>query len=238
MKKGEKLEKLIKEKYVGWSMARFADHVGIKKTTLHDITKKESLDKVSIENIKTIATGLGMSIEELLFRLDSDAPISNRIDFKVKESREEYRVNPSQKNQYISDLNFYGDISAGIPSELQMIVQPDKIEFPKTLLGKYADRNDIYLLKVNGESMNTIIPNGSYVVCLPLKDYYELKDNDIVIYDYNNDGGMKRFRKTEDKVIFSPESTNKDYHDVIISSDALENVEIKAKVIFYVVNAD
>ena len=235
MKKGEKLEKIIKEKYVGWSIARFAEHAGIKKTTLHDITKKESLDKVAIENIQLIAKALGFSIEELLFRLDNDLNYSERIDYRVRESNDEpYRT----KKSAISTLNFYGAVSAGKVENVEGIEKAEQIELPKIFLGRHQDREDIFMMKVNGESMNKVLPVDSLIACLPVNDIYKVKNNDIVIFEYNNEIAVKRFKMNDKNIIFSPQSTNDEFHDVVIPRETENDVKIIAKVISYHVCLD
>lgn len=70
MKMGEKLHSIIKEVYPYISLAEFARRAGVKKTTMHDIIKKENLDKVEIGNFKRIANTMGMTIDELIERLE------------------------------------------------------------------------------------------------------------------------------------------------------------------------
>ena len=234
MKKGEKLEKIIKEKYVGWSIARFAEHAGIKKTTLHDITKKENLDKVAIENIQLIAKALGLSIEELLFRLDNDVDYNERIDFQVRESKAIHRT----KDNTTLTLNFYGAVSAGKVENVEGIEKAEQIELPKIFLGRHQDREDIFMMKVNGESMNKVLPVDSLIACLPVSNIYEVKNNDIVIFEYNNEIAVKRFKMNDKNIIFSPQSTNDEFYDVVIPRETENNVKIIAKVISYHVCLD
>jgi len=107
------------------------------------------------------------------------------------------------------------------------------------MLGKYANRKDLFVLKVNGESMNKVIPNGSYVVCKPI-EIEELKEDDIVIFSHDNEYSMKRFRRDEENhlLIFSPESTDRKYHDIVIPYDTMNDLKIYAKVIWYAVTLD
>lgn len=258
MKKGEKLEKMIKEKYLAWSLSRFAEHAGIKKTTLHDITKKESLDKVAIENIQAIAKALDMSIEELLFRLDNDVSVSKKITYinpdssdktMMKEPCYDYLVDESEKYQIylnqtdkhsMSNLNFYGPVSAGSPESVDCIIETEaeQIKLPKIFLGKFSNRKDIFVMKINGDSMNKILPPNSLILCVPISSVSELKPRDIVVFDYNNETSVKRFRETDTQVIFSPESTNENHFDKVIDKNTISEVKIIAKVVSYYVILD
>ena len=104
------------------------------------------------------------------------------------------------------------------------------------MLGKYSNRKDLFALKVNGESMNKVIPNGSYVVCKPIQND-ELKEDDVVIFSHDNEYSMKRFRRDEENrlLIFSPESTDRKYHDIVIPYDTMNDLKIYAKVVWYAV---
>lgn len=238
MKKGEKLERLIKEHYLGWSLAKFADHAGIKKTTLHDLTKKESLDKVAIENIQAIAKALDMSIEELFFRLDNDLSTKDRIDYKVKEESANYNTYKQASDAIaFKDLKYFGYVSAGKLESVEGLTNADSIKLPTVFLGKHKDRDDLFIMKVNGDSMNRVISNGSLLICLPIEKE-ELRNNDIVIFEYNGEMSMKRYRTTNENIIFSPDSTNNNFFDVVIPKDTISEVRILAKIISYHVVLD
>lgn len=238
MKKGEKLEQIIKETYLGWSLGKFADHAGIKRTTLHDITKKESLDKVAIENIQSIAKALGMSIEELLFRLENDLTSKERIDFMVEEEQAKYEVyrNASDSTAF-KEMKYFGCVSAGKLESVEGLTNAESIKLPTVFLGKHKNREELFIMKTNGDSMNKTIPNGSLLICLPI-EREELRDNDIVIFEYNNEMSLKRFRTTDVNIIFSPESTNANFFDVVIPKDTNADVKVLAKIISYHVVLD
>lgn len=242
MKRGKKLELMIKEKFPAWSLNRFADYAGIKRTTMYDITKKETLDKVSVENIIIIAKGLGMSIEELIFRLDKDIQVSKRIEYKEykeEEENEKYQIFLKESEQQsMLNLNFYGQVLAGQPECIDSLEHAEQIKLPKLFLGKYADRKDVFVMKINGDSMNKILPANSLILCVQINSIDELKTRDIVIFSYNNEISVKRFRETESEVIFSPESTNENHFDKVISKTTLSELKIIAKVISYHVVLD
>lgn len=238
MKKGEKLEQIIKEKYIGWSLGKFADHAGIKRTTLHDITKKESLDKVAIENISAIAKALGMSIEELLFRLENDLTSKERLNYTTREEQAKYEIFKKTSDSIaFKEMKYFGCVSAGKLESVEGLSNVESIKLPTVFLGKHKDREDLFIMKTNGDSMNKVIPNGSLLICLPI-EREELRNNDIVIFEYNNEMSLKRFRTTDENIIFSPESTNANFFDVVIPKDTNIEVKVLAKVISYHVVLD
>lgn len=224
MKNSEKLLALISER--GWKVSTLADNADIKYTTLKSLIDRD-LRNITVVQALSIAKALDVKVADFI---DEAAPMEqveqnqNIIDF----------YNPSSNKRSLSVLNYYGPVSAGELTAIECIEKEDTIELPKTMLGKYADREGAFIMRVNGDSMDKIIPNESYVVCIPVEKH-ELHDNDIVIYSYNNESSMKRFSKRGEYVVFSPESYNSSYFDFAIPKDTESEVKILAKVILYAV---
>ena len=221
MTKEEIVEHLMKK--AGYSSRRqFAEAIGIPPTTLNSMLTR-GLGKASIDNVLKVCKGLGITVEEL------EAMEANGWS----EPRRDQRPHPIKL-----ELPLYGSIAAGALSVVDPVTENnvEYIALPKHMLGKYSDSKDLFALKVNGESMNKIIPNGSYVVCKPI-EIEELKEDDIVIFSHDNEYSMKRFRRDEENrlMIFSPESTYKKYHDIVVPYDTINDLKIYAKVIWYAV---
>lgn len=126
-------------------------------------------------------------------------------------------------------------ISAGIPVEVDSILENDlqEIEIPDNLMGKWAGMKDIYITKVSGDSMNKVIPDGS-VIAVKKTNVNCLNDGDIVVFSDQYEYSVKRFYKREDKLIFRPDSTNKEFYDHI-TDDQNQNLIIYGKVVLYLV---
>ncbi len=138
----------------------------------------------------------------------------------------------------IKRIPFYGNVAAGALSVIEPTIQQDVeyIELPHHLLGKYSNSIDLFAMKVNGESMNRIIPNGSIVIAKEC-EITEYKENDIVIFSHDNEYSLKRFRPNdvEGGYLFKSESTNECFKDIFISSSTDIDFKICAKVITYTV---
>ena len=104
-------------------------------------------------------------------------------------------------------------------------------------MGKYAGHNDIYITRVNGESMNKIIPDQSLIAVKPIELSY-LKDGDIVVYNYDNEYAVKKYYKHGDKIVFRPDSDNMAFTDQVINLDSEIDLKIKGKVVLYIVEMD
>lgn len=222
MNRGERLKNIIEEK--GYSVMRLSRESGVPYTTIRSMIER-NLTNASIDNVIKICRVLGIDVESLI----------DQRNGVVTEKKTSYITKPT------ISLPLYGDISAGALSTVEPVTK-DNVEYitlPKNMLGKYANRRDLFTLKVNGESMNKVIPNGAYVVCKPI-EIEELKEDDIVIFSHDNEYSMKRFRRDEENhlLIFSPESTDRKYHDIVIPYDTMNDLKIYAKVIWYAVTLD
>ncbi|MGG3821140.1 XRE family transcriptional regulator [Geobacillus thermodenitrificans] len=222
MDRGERLKNIIEEK--GYSVMSLSRESGVPYTTIRSMIER-NLTNASIDNVIKICRVLGIDVESLI----------DQRNGVVAEKKTSYITKPT------ISLPLYGDIAAGALSTVEPVTK-DNVEYitlPKNMLGKYANRRDLFALKVNGESMNKIIPNGSYVVCKPI-EIEELKEDDIVIFSHDSEYSMKRFRRDEENqlLIFSPESTDRKYHDIVIPYDTMNDLKIYAKVIWYAVTLD
>lgn len=113
------------------------------------------------------------------------------------------------------------------------------VKIPDQFLGKYAGRDDIVIIKANGESMNKIIPNQSYVGII-YRDYdYLPQTGDIIVYRLRGEGlGIKRFIDMYDEIMLKPESTEQIYKEQRFKKETADDFEILGKVVMYNVLLD
>ncbi|WP_040596752.1 LexA family protein [Parvimonas micra] len=222
MRPGEKIKRLRKENRM--TQAQLAKKLGVAPTTVSSWERNDN--NPLMDNITLMAE---------IF----DVPVSYFFDKKdgiiVNEPAIEYSVSPVLKTP------LYGSIAAGALSLVDPVTESNVryINLPAEALGKYSHAKGLFALKVNGESMNKVIPNGSYIACKPI-EIEDLKDDDIVIFSVDNEYSMKRFRRDDENrvLIFSPESTDRKYHDIVVPFDTPNDLKIYAKVIWYAVTLD
>ncbi|WP_085521366.1 LexA family protein [Tuberibacillus sp. Marseille-P3662] len=167
----------------------------------------------------------------------------------IERLSEHFQVN---KSDLLTDLDdkqpdtakyipLFGDIAAGALATVETVTEKnvEHLHINRELLGKHKYNNQLFAMKVNGESMNKIIPDSSYVVAKPIEQS-EIKDDDIVIFSYSNEYSMKRVWKDEenDEIVFSPESHNRRFRDIVIPYNTSNDLKIYAKVIWYSVTLD
>ena len=123
-------------------------------------------------------------------------------------------------------------VSAGSPTTISGMENLPKIQVPDELVGSYAGSSKLFFLKVNGESMNRVIPNDSVIGILEYDSIYDLKNGDIVVYSTeDSEFAVKYFYRDGNKLIFRPNSTNPNYYDTIF--DIKDNIKIIGKVVQY-----
>lgn len=123
-------------------------------------------------------------------------------------------------------------VSAGSPTTISGMENLPKIQVPDELIGNYAGSNKLFFLKVNGESMNKIIPNDSVIGIIEYDSVYDLKNGDIVVYStQDSEFAVKYFYRNGNQLIFRPASTNPNYYDTIF--DIKDNIKILGKVVQY-----
>ena len=131
------------------------------------------------------------------------------------------------KYPYIDDY-----VSAGSPVNIEGMKDVPNIYVPDELLGSYAGSKRLFFLKVNGESMNKIIPNGSTIGVISYDSINDIKNGDIVVYATEDHSfAVKYFYKEENKLIFKPSSTYHYYYDKAF--DINDNIRIIGKVVIY-----
>lgn len=129
-------------------------------------------------------------------------------------------------------------ISAGLPNNVDPVIKDDveTISIPDEVMGKWANDKDIFIIKVNGESMNNIIPHGSLIAVKPV-ELQNLKNGDIVVYSDGNDYAVKRYYRDDVRIIFRPDSKDPSFYDYI-TDISNENLIIHGKVVLYIVELD
>lgn len=129
------------------------------------------------------------------------------------------------------DIDFYGNVSAGnfehVPVDIGTLKVPSSVfkgRKPGNCLG----------LQVNGDSMNKILSNGSYIIVhdYRLNQDFTISNNDILVFRIGNEYTVKRVRKTETKLHLDPHSFSDEFLTNTFELNELENLEVIGKVIY------
>jgi repressor LexA len=151
------------------------------------------------DKISSIATALNVS-ESWLAGFSSDIEIKeiNKLIIPVRAMTNKIPV--------------YGRIPAGVPFEAIQDMLED-VEIPSWL----AEKKDLFGLKVIGDSMNKVVPDGAIAV---LQKTEHLNNGEIGAILVNGfDATLKKFYKLTDSIVLEPLSYNPSYEPMVIKEN-------------------
>lgn len=177
-----------------------------------------NISNVSIETLKKIAEILSVS-PAVLLGWDTQVEVIANLE--------------THRHRFLD-----ASISAGTPLTFNGVNSLPLVSIPDIFLGKYAANKNIVIMKVNGDSMDKIIPNGSYIAVKTNIDPLSVSNGDIVVANVEGaDNGytIKHIYKddTNNRIVLRPNSTNPIYTDIIISSTEFQRLYIVGKVVAY-----
>lgn len=136
-------------------------------------------------------------------------------------------------------MEVVGKVAAGLYRDITVENQdPErpKIAFAKDMRYPHARQ---YALEVAGDSMNEVIPEGAYVICVNVMDSgIELRNGMIVHVEKSVMGGqfveatLKEVRReSKDRVLLIPRSSNPSHKPFYATGSSGDEVEVKGVVI-------
>ncbi|WP_347130087.1 LexA family transcriptional regulator [Staphylococcus hominis] len=128
-------------------------------------------------------------------------------------------------------VTYYGKVSAG--NFEGVAIDNRELEVPEIAFNGRNPKECI-ALQVNGDSMNKILSNGSYII---IHDYrrnqdYRLNNNDILVLRLGGEYTVKRVRRTETKLHLDPVSYSDEFKTNTFDLESLEEIEVIGKVIY------
>src|SRR5690625_486394 len=115
---------------------------------IHGYTQKELANLLHIKDPSTISQwerGVNSPYGKDLVKLSQTFKVSS-----------DYLLGIGEK--VLDDIHTYNylptTISAGTPITVEAITQADKMPIPDEIMGKYAGRNDLFITKISGDSMD------------------------------------------------------------------------------------
>ncbi|CAH1853133.1 LexA family protein [Convivina intestini] len=169
-----------------------------------------------VETLKKIAKGLNVP-DNQIFELAGIA-VNGSSDKVVPSNAIPFRIDHNSVN-----LPIYGRISAGYPEGAKEDVDGN-INVNSSLINKYGEDN-LLALRIDGESMNKIAPNGS-VAILAKVDTADLKNGDVCGVIINGDSAtIKHVYRYPDHIRFEPDSWLSDFKAYEYKKIDVENNE-------------
>lgn len=127
----------------------------------------------------------------------------------------------------------YGSIAAGAPIEMLQIEEIHPV--PNALLLRYPKA---FYLRVKGESMNRVLPNGSYALVCPTS---EVVDGSVYAVSVGSSNAtVKRVRKLNNGIALEPDSNDPTYKSQVFDygDGERETLSVIGRVVWFCVPYD
>lgn len=203
-------------KAIGKRIAKQRKTLGLTQTEL-----AEYMGKKNHTNISRWENGVALpSVSDFIHLSEI---LKTTSDYLLKGIVEEKELLTDNNYRYddIINLPFYGDVSAGSFAHAYETMEWEKVS--RTRLNHVTNINNCFVLQVNGDSMNKVLPSGSMIVIERLaSSSYQWHPKDIVLVRHGSEYTLKRIRKTDKEIVLEPESF---YDGFVTQRFSLEDVE-------------
>ena len=145
-----------------------------------------------------------------------------------------YMVNDQSDISNFVDVPLYGSIAAGTPIEMHAVDSSHPV--PTKIRERYPDA---FLLKVEGDSMNRILPNGCYALVDP-RQTADCNGAPYAVCVNGYDATIKRVRKLNNGFELVPDSNDPTYEKRTYNFNEpdTETVTVIGRVVYYVLPFD
>lgn len=201
---------------------------------IYGLTQQDLADIAGVTNKSVSAWELGNKEP----RMGAVEKIAKRFGLKKSNLIEENGMDnihisePDVKNREVpTAAPLYGHIAAGNPSE--MIEVEEYIDIPQVLLDRHPRA---FLLRVNGDSMDKIVPNGALALIDPDS---EINSGDVAAIAVNgHEATLKRIHKLNNSIVLEPDSHNPHHKAKLYRCDEGNTLNIIGKMVWYMSKMD
>lgn len=136
---------------------------------------------------------------------------------------------PEEKDAKFRYVPLVADIAAGIPVEPDEII--DHIPIPNEVMRKHPSA---FLLRINGTSMNRVLPNGCYALVDP-KRIDVIDDHAYAVKVNGAQATAKRVRKLAHGIELVPDSLDPTWKPMVCDKDdpKYDEVSIEGEIVWY-----
>lgn len=211
----------------------------------------------TLANLKFIRKNAGLTQEQVA--RDLDVPLSTYRNWEQEKnsptaenmtklsayftcSPEDFVLvgsDPNNPKFKMIDVPLYGSIAAGDPIYMN---DPDELpeewfSVPSVLVNKYES---CFLLKVKGNSMNRVLPNGSYALVAPSRKEPVIDNHAYAVCVNGYDATIKRVKKLANGIELIPDSIDPTYKPKVYDYglEETETITIIGEIVWYTIPFD
>lgn len=211
-----KMNLKIVRKHAGLTQAQASEATGIPLGTLR--RWEQGVNEPDMESVVKLAELYGVSTDTILgSKFAEDIDGLERVAFTS-----------------FVDTPLYGSISAGVP--IEMVPVDDTHPIPGPMHDMYPDA---FLLRVNGRSMDRILPDGCYALVDP-RQTADCNGAPYAVCVNGYDATIKRVRKLNNGFELVPDSNDPTYEKRTYNFNEpdTETVTVIGRVVYYVLPFD
>lgn len=195
-----------------WTQEQLADKVGVTRSTVTQWETGWSQPRMGA--VEKLAAAFSVSVSDMVAETDA--------------------ANASSSSTREVDAPLYGSIAAGTP--IEMIEVNEYHSIPAAIHKRYPNA---FLLKVEGNSMDKILPNGCYALIDPCS-HVENDGDPYAVCVNGYDATIKRVRKLNNGFELVPDSTDPTYpvQTYNYNEPGTETITVIGRVVYYVLPYD
>ncbi len=200
----------------GLSQTEFAKIAGVSQSAISAWERGESTPHA--QNVQ--------SIIEAIPELVPDDIMSEELGYAKK-----ILLQANTRRESVVDIPLFGSIAAGEP--LEMLANDELYPLPSSIYHKHPKA---FYLKVEGESMNRVLPNESYALIDPA--LRELHEGNVYAVSVDNcTATIKRIHILDDGIALMPDSFDPTFKPAVFnnSSKTAHTLRILGQVVWYTV---
>lgn len=207
------IRRLIKEGYGG--VTKFAQEIGVPPTSVYGALTR------GMANTRTELT------DKIYRKLNIDWETARLDDYRG------LKVKGDDRPDFV-DVPLYGSIAAGTP--LEMTPVDDVHPVPREMHERYPEA---FLLRVVGESMNRILPNGCYALVDPCEEV-DAPGQPYAVCVNGYAATVKRVRPLANGFELDPDSNDPTFRPTVYDygEESTETVTVIGRVVWYCVPFD
>ncbi len=209
------------------------------KTKIKELREKAGMTQ------KELASALGITQQSVYYYESGERDIKASVLIEMAAAlnctvsellgigRAEIVLPPNSRNEDCA-VPLYGEIAAGTPIEMTTITKT--VEVPSEVRNKYPNA---FLLRVEGNSMSCILPNGCYALVDPCKEVL-CNGAPYAVCVNGYAATIKRVRRLNNGFELVPDSTDPTYKPKVYDygEDGTETVTVIGRVVWYCVPTD
>ena len=201
-----------------------------------------------MNRLREIREAQGLTLEEVAEKLGTTATTISRLELGKRQMTENWQRRfadglgvhitelLTQSAAVTGGMKVLGSVGAGLWHEIGMPVQKEQLTIPLGNDLRYPALPQ-YALKIVGDSMDKVFPDGQYIVCVPWAELgRELRNKDLIVIERRKHGiseaTVKRVLMSKGTIKLMPESTSPRWQEpLVLNGSEDEEVIITALVI-------